>query len=135
MKTTPIMGMEKRTHLEPLELQRTFKVLTQMEKIWRLPGHPLHNKLAAPTKNRLKRHSLNLLARDLRRTHEDVLDPQINEENLLCSRDWNQEDLRATTFLKAPGLLSTEQQISTQQMALSLEMLEEKYPQADWTHI
>ena len=136
MKTTPIKKMEKRADLEPLELRRTFKVLTHTEKIRRLTGHPLHKKLGAPTKNRLKRQSLSHLARDLRRTrHEDILDPQINEENHLCSRDWNQDDLRATIFLEVPGLLPVEQQIPTQQMALTLEMLEEKYPQADWTHI
>ena len=102
---------------------------------WRLRGHPLHKKLLTPIKNRLKRQSLNHLAMDLRRTHEDILDPQINEGNHLCSRDWNQDDLRATIFLEIPGLLPAEQQIPTQQMALTLEMLEEKYPQADWTHI
>ena len=47
MKTTPIKEMEKRADLEPLELRRTFKVLTQIR---RLPGHPLHKKLTAPTK-------------------------------------------------------------------------------------
>ena len=135
MKTTPIKEMEKRADLEPLELRRAFKVLTQTEKIRRLPGHPLYKKLAAPTKNRLKRQSLNHLARDLRRTHEDILDPQINEGNNLCSRDWNQDDLRATIFLEVPGLLPAEQQIPAQQMALTLEMLEEIYPQAGWTHI
>ena len=135
MKTTPIKEMEKRADLEPLELLRAFKVLTHTEKIQRLPGHPLHKKLAALTKNRLKRHSLNHLARDLRRTHEDILDPQINEGNHLCSRDWNQDDLRATIFLEVPGLLPAEQKIPTQQMALTLEMLEEKHPHADWTHI
>ena len=124
MKTTPIKEMEKRADLEPLELQRTFRVLTQTEKTRRLPGHPLHKKLAAPTKNRLKRQSLNHLARDLRRTQEDILDPQINERNNLCSRGWNQDDLRATIFLEVPGLLPAEQQIPTQQMALTLEMLE-----------
>ena len=75
------------------------------------------------------------MTRDLRRTHEDILDPHINEGNHLCSRDWNQDDLRDTIFLEVPGLLPAEQQIPTQQMALTLEILEEKYPQADWTHI
>ena len=135
MKTTPIKEMKERADLEPLELRRTFKVLTKTEKIRRLPGHPLHKKLAAPTKNRLKRQSFNHLAMDLRRTHEDILDPQINEGNHLWSRDWNQDDLRATIFLEVPGLLPAEQQIPTQQMALILEIFEEKYPQADWTHI
>ena len=135
MKTTLIKEMEKKADLEPLELRRTFKVLTQMEKIRRLPGHPLHKKLAAPTKKRLKRQSLNHLAREPSRTHEDILDPLINEGNHLCSRGWNQDDLRATIFLEVPGLVPVEQQIPTQQMALALEMLEEKYPQAEWTHI
>ena len=35
--------------------------------------------------------------------------------------------------LDVPGLLAVEQQI-TQQMAQTLEMLEEKYLQAYWTH-
>ena len=69
------------------------------------------------------------MSRDLRRTHEDIVDPQINEENLLCGRNWNQEDFRATIFLPA------EQQIPTQQMALNLEMLEEKCLQSNWAHI
>ena len=112
-KTTPNKEMEKRADLEPLELRRTFKVLTQTEKIRRLPGHPLHKKLAAPTKIRLKRQSLNHLAMDLRRTHKDILDPQIREGNHLCSRDWNQDDFRATIFLEVPGLLPAEQQIPT----------------------
>ena len=68
------------------------------------------------------------MARDLRRTQENILGP------LLCSRDRNQA-LRATIFLEVPSLLPAEQQIQTQQMFPTLEMPEEKYPQADWTHI
>ena len=108
MKTTPIKEMEKRADLEPLEPRRTFKVLTQTEKIRRQPGHPLLKKLAAPTKNRLERQSLNHLVKDLRRTHEDILDPQINEGNHLCSSDFNEDDLRATIFLEVPGQLPAE---------------------------
>ena len=66
-----------------------------------------------------KKQSLNHLVRDLSRTHEDILNPQINEENLFCRRDWNQEDLWAI-FLEVPGLLHAEQPIPTQQMALTL---------------
>ena len=39
------------------------------------------------------------MALELRRTHEDILDPQINVGNLICGRDWNQQDFRATIFL------------------------------------
>ena len=58
----------------------------------------------------------------------------MNEGNYLSRRDWNQDDLRATIFLEVPGMLPAEQQIPAQQMALTLEMLEVKYLQADWTH-
>ena len=57
MKTTPIKEIGKKADMEPLELRRTFKVLIQTEKIWRLLGHPLSNKLTAPTTNRLNRVS------------------------------------------------------------------------------
>ena len=43
-------------------------------------------------------------------------------KNLLCSRDWNQEDVRAIFFLEVPGPLPAEQQIPTKQMVLTLEM-------------
>ena len=134
METTPIKETEKRADLELLELRLTFKVLTQTENIRRLPGPSFQNKLADPTKNGLKRQILNHVARDLRRTHENILYPQINEENLLCSRDWNQEDLRATIFLEVPGLLPAKT-TDTNTVDLTLEMLEEKYSQADWIHI
>ena len=56
-------------------------------------------------------------------------------KNLICSRIWNQENLRAIIFLEVPVLLPAEQQIPAQQMALTLEMPEDKYPQAGWTHM
>ena len=109
---------------------KTCKVLTQTRKI----RHQRDNKLAALTKNWLKRQSLNNFATDLR-TQEEILVPQISEENLLFSRDWNQEDVRATISLEVHGLLHAEQHIPTQQMALTLEMLMEKCPLADWRHV
>ena len=50
------------------------------------------NKQTNTQTNKQNQQSLSHLARDLR-THEDILHPQINEENFLCCRDWNQEDL------------------------------------------
>ena len=57
----------------------------------------------------------------------------MRETTCVTSSDWNQDDLRVTIFLEVPDLLPAEQQIPTQQMALTLEMLE-KYSQAAWTH-
>ena len=63
MKSTSIAMMEKTAGVEPLESRRQAKLLTHAEKMNRLPDHPLHNRLQALTKNRLKRKSLNHLVK------------------------------------------------------------------------
>lgn len=59
MKSTPIAEMEMTTSVQPLETRRQEKLLIQGEKMKRLKSHPLHGKLQALTKNRLKRQSMN----------------------------------------------------------------------------
>ena len=65
MKTTPITEMEKTANIQPLETHLKEKVLIQGEKMKRLQSHPLHSKLQALTKNRLKRKSLNHQVKEL----------------------------------------------------------------------
>ena len=77
MKTTPVHDMEKTANVESLERSRSIKVLTQGEKLKRLPSHPFHKKLGQPTKTRLKRQSLTHQYKDLRGAREDIL-------NVLC---------------------------------------------------
>ena len=101
----------------------------------RLPSHPLHSKLQALTKNRLKRKSLNHLARELRGKQNDIIDSEINEETHLTPRGWNPTDLDVTICQEVPGLLTREQQIPALEKALTMQMLEERYPQTEWTHI
>ena len=38
-----------------------------------MPDHPLHQKLKDPTKNRLKRKSLNHLVKEQQKEHADIL--------------------------------------------------------------
>ena len=77
MKTTPVHDMEKTASVEPLERRRSLKILIQGEKLRRLPSHPLHTNLAQPTKNHLKRQSLNHKYKELSRTHQDIVDVPI----------------------------------------------------------
>ena len=85
MKTTPVHDMEKAANVEPLERRRSLKILIQGEKLRRLPSHPLHTNLAQPTKNRLKRQSLNHQYKELSRTHQDIVDVPIE---LLTDPSW-----------------------------------------------
>ena len=51
VETSPVHGMGKKTaSVQPLERERSFKILIQDEKLRRLPSHPLHETLGQPTK-------------------------------------------------------------------------------------
>ncbi|PVD36164.1 hypothetical protein C0Q70_03139 [Pomacea canaliculata] len=54
MRSTPIQELETITGLEPLEDRRDTKMLVQAAKFKRLPNHPMRNRLAQPTKGRLR---------------------------------------------------------------------------------
>ena len=108
MKTTPVHDMEKKTaNVEPLERRRSLKILIQEEKLRRLPSHPLHTNLAQPTKNRLKRQSLNHQYKELSRTHRDIVDVPIE---LLTDPAWQPDrETDVQIFLSVPGITSKEQ--------------------------
>ena len=78
MKTTPTKEMEKRGDLEPWNSEGHSKFLPRRRRSGDyLAIHSTKSWLLQS--KRLKRQSLNHLARDLRRTHEDIMDPQINQ--------------------------------------------------------
>ena len=85
LKTTPVHDMEKTANVEPLERRRSLKMLIQGEKLRRLPSHPLHTNLEQPSKNRLKRRSLNHQYKELSRTHQDIVDVPVE---LLTDPAW-----------------------------------------------
>ena len=68
------MTWKKKANVEPVERRRSLKIFIQGEKLRTLPSHPLHSNLAQPTKNRLKRQSLNHQYKELSRTHQDNVD-------------------------------------------------------------
>ena len=111
MKTTPVHDMEKTANVEPLERRRSLKILIQGEKLRRLPSHPLHTNLAQPTKNRLKRQSLNHQYKELPRTHQDIVDVPVE---LLTDPAWQPDrETDIQMFLSVPGITSKERSLDT----------------------
>ena len=88
MKTTPIAEMEKTAGIEPLEGRRQAKLLIHAEKMKRMPDHLLHQKLKDPTKNRLKRKSLNHLVKEQQKEHADILTTDGPGTVLLPLQQW-----------------------------------------------
>ena len=135
MKTTPIHEMEKTANVEPLERRRDLKVLLQGEKLQRLPAHPLHNRLQQPTKNRLKRQSLNHQYKALRAQHRDILETEEESNTNLTVPDWRlDQEMEATIRLSIPGITGRDDQPAALK-TLTQAMIDESYPASSWTHV
>lgn len=135
MRSTPIQDMEKTANVEPLERRRDLKILMQGEKLRRLPSHHLHHRLEQPTKNRLKRQSLNHQYKALRAQHSDVLAAKGESCTDLALPDWRlDQETEAIIRLRVPGITTKDQQPATLKI-LTLAMIEESYPASSWTHV
>ena len=133
MRSTPIQQMEKTTHLQPLECRREYKAAIQGEKLERLTSHPLHQKLQHGTKNRLKsfKHKL----KDLQKENADLLeaDPEKCEEFTMSL--WTSRKSLPEVRTEIPGLAAKGTQAPELQKALTLEMIQSRYPKSTWTHV
>ena len=127
MKTTPVHDMEKKNpaNVEPLERRRSLKILIQGEKLRRLPSHPLHTNLAQPTKNRLKRQSLNHQYKELSRTHQDIVDVPIELLTDPAYEPDRETDIQM--FLSVPGITSKEQLLG-ELRNLTLALIADRFP-------
>jgi len=133
MKSTPIIGMEKLTTIQPLNTRRDKKSLLQAEKFKSLPDHPMKPKVEGLTKNRLKRISFVHQHKRLLRQHEEAIPreatpipppnaPPMFEDG--CSL--------LVTRTEVPGITAGEEQIDTVRKALAMAMIDEKYPEEAW---
>ena len=134
-ETIPTAEMEKTAGVEPLEGRRQAKLLIHAEKMKRMPDHPLHQKLKDPTKNRLKRKSLNHLVKEQQKEHADILTTDGHLCGKLISNSWPPETLHAEIRTTIPGITTKENQSEAVLRALALEEIDEHYPAAIWTHI
>ena len=135
MKSTPTATMEKTAGIEPLESRQQAKLLAHVEKMKRLPDHPLHDRLQALTENSLKRKSLNHLVKELQHENADILtaDPYFCEK--LTPSTWPLEPLHAEVRTAIPGITKKEDQRDAALKALTLEEIKRSSPTAIWTHV
>ena len=134
IKSTPIPAMETLTRLQPLESRRDAKILTLSAKYKRLTDHPMHSRMAQPTKHRLKRGSFLHLARRLERQDPDLME-QTNVPIPTHSAvpSWKRKcfpEIRQSI----PGIGPKDQQSENARRALTLSHINEAYPAEEWTH-
>ena len=134
LKSTPIKFMEKVSNVEPLQNRRNRKILLQTEKIRRLPSHPLHSELGKLTKNRIKRKSLNHLSRSLQRRYADCLPRDPSPSPLSLPELPHKYEASPIIHMEIPGIASRNQSPHVLK-ALSLELIESRYPSESWVHV
>ena len=134
MWSTPISAMETVTGLQPLEDRQEIKILTQAAKFKRLQDHPIHERINQPTRGRLKRSNFLQHNRILERRNSELLDhipKPIPSVKTIPS--WKQGQLpRMCT--KVPGFADKGCQAEPERKPLTLEYVDIKYPEEQWTH-
>ena len=131
MKTIPTSEVQRTAGLLSLDERGEEKLLSQSEKMKKLPSHPLHSKLEAPTKNRLTTKSPNHLVKVLSRNtgspssaHNQPLEMLQNNE------EWQAET--PTIILDIPGIQAKEHHTDEELRSLTLEALCVAYPSTTW---
>ena len=122
IKRTPITEMEKTANVQPLENRRLDKLLIEGENTKRLQCHPLHDKLKAPTKNRLKRKNPSHLLKSQQSQNYDRLPqrPDLWEE--IITKEWSPQSSGFSVKTSIPGIDGKSQQNEN-----ALEELLKKY--------
>ena len=135
MRSTPIQQMEKIADLQPLECRRVYKAVIQGEKLKRLTSHPLHQKLQYGTKNRLKRKSFKHKLKDLQKEYADLLESDPGRCEELTMSIWTPRKGLPEFRIEIQGLAAKGTQAPELQRALTLEMMQYRYPKSIWTHV
>ena len=133
MRSTSISAMETVTGLQPLEDRQEIKVLTQAAKFKRLQDHPMHERMNQPTRGRLKRSNFLQHSRILERKNSELLDHMPKPiPSVKTIPSWKRGQLpRMCT--KVPGVANRGCQPEPERKSLTLEYVDIKYPEDQWT--
>ena len=134
MRSTPIEELETITGLQPMSDRQDQKTLMQAAKFKRL-NHPMKERMARPTRGRLKRESFVQQSRKLERQYRDVLDHVPKEiPNCRSTPAWD-EDCRYQIKNSIPGIGPKDSQNDLMRKSITLEHVQQAYPKEDWTYV
>ena len=135
MRSTPVKEMVKITDLQPLACRREYKAAIQGETLKRLTSHPLHQKFQHGTKHLLKRKSFKHQLKDLQKENVDLLeaDPERFEE--LTTHVWAPRKSLPEVRAEILGPAAKGTQPPELQKALTLKIVQDRYPKSTRTHV
>ena len=135
MRSTPIQQMEKAADLQPLECRSEYKAAIQGEKLKRLTSHPPHEILLHGTKTHLKRKRFKHKLKDLQKENADLLEADPGKCEELTTSVWASWKSLPEVRIEIPVLAAKRAQAPELQKALTLEMIQDRYPKSTRTHV
>ena len=133
MRSTPIEKMQKITGIPPLKRRFESKALTLYTKAEALKDHPLHDRTKQRGRGRLGRESFIGQAKALKEKFKEDL--PIDIEAIQIADDWKEAPVQYKIQTAVPHLGPKEVTSKEQRRSLTLEMIEDRYPDEAWTHI
>ena len=132
MRSTAITKMENITGVPPLKKRWEGKALKQYTKAKALEDHPMNSRVKEPSASRISRSSFLKESTKLQRS----LDQQLPEVETLQqgteTPPWGDKKDIFSVFTTVPKLTIKEESTDMTKRALTLEMLDERYPQSAW---
>ncbi|XP_078312866.1 uncharacterized protein LOC144619290 [Crassostrea virginica] len=133
MKSTSIARMEEITNIPTLSKRRECKAMIQATKYKSLPDHPMKEILKQLSSGRLKKSSFTLETRALQRKHQEHLPNQVQPivfetNDHLCTEKEDSVDIQTAV----PLLSAKNEQSEIVRKAVTMTMLDEKYPSENW---
>ncbi|KAK7112559.1 hypothetical protein V1264_011998 [Littorina saxatilis] len=136
MKSTPIQKMEQVTGIPPLSKRRDCKTMVQATKYQCTHDHPMSDRLKKMSLGRLKRSSFALEARDLQKKHQTEMPELVEPPSFsLDAPPWEDRQGNLDIQTSVPYLTTKDEQSNATKKALTLAMLEERYPQEVWIQV
>ena len=135
MKSTPIVKMQEISGIEPLQKRWESKTLTSYMKANCLEDHPTHERTKKRSKGRIRRTCFVSQAKEIEKSLDGQL-PQSIERILPLDfvPPWRKDATHIEIRTSVPGIehKDTEQEVLR---GLTLEMMEDKYPELAWAQI
>ena len=135
MKSTPIQALETATGLPTLEDRRDTAVLIQAEKYKRMKEHPMHKRMAEPTKGRLKRTSFIHKSRELENQVPEMLNHTPVQISQATAKPPWKHTKQPHICTQIPGIEKKDSQSDQERKSITLEYIRTTYPEQQWTHI
>ena len=132
MRSTPVEKMEATTGIPPLKKRWNCKALLHYAKAESTENHIMHQRTTQPSSGRLKRSSFISDTRMLQRSLQERL-PEVEVTPPDCGPPpWINKLQDITIHTTVPNLTTKDEHSDVSKRALTLAMLEDRYPQEAW---